>query len=83
MTDAFMGHLRDTDKVAAKLAYERCEQYVLSARAMLHIKGEKYEAPPMHRADPENRNLWHILDLISMELTVLNEMLDSSLDAAE
>lgn len=61
--------------IITKLAYERCERYISCARALIHMhEDEGEENRPEHKRF--FKNLWHILDLVSVEIDALTEQLD-------
>lgn len=59
-----------------KLAYERYENYIATARAIIHF----------HKTDGATNNppydsLWHILDLMSSETQSLTDTVDRQMDS--
>lgn len=61
------------DAVILKMAYERCEHALASARAILHISNETEEINNLR----SKQNLWHILDVVSLELMHMSQLIDS------
>ena len=59
------------DAFLVRLAYERYENYLRSARAVLHVHQDEAQA----LKDPCFEQLWHLLDLMSLELNTLLKML--------
>ena len=58
--------------ILVKMAYERCESYIRTARAIIHLYRDEHP-------DDESpcENLWHVLDLMSHEIGILDYMLEN------
>ena len=60
--------------ILTKLTYERCKSYISNARVIMHLhRGEEFDDGMAFK------NLWHILDLISHDLDVLDNTLENKM----
>lgn len=66
------------DMMLTKLSYERCEQYISSMRALLHIHQEEEALQSQ-----SFQSLWQILNLMSAELDLLSNTLEKQIPTQE